>query len=84
MKTRIIAIGKSRGIRIPKLLLDQSGLSGTVEIIAENDTLMIRPIKSTRAGWDIAFQQMALQGDDQLLDEPAASSTNWDESEWEW
>jgi antitoxin MazE len=32
MKTRIVAIGNSQGIRIPKPLLEQTGLFGEVEI----------------------------------------------------
>ena len=46
MKTPIMPIGNSRGIRIPKLLLDKLGLSGEVEISAEDESLMIRPVKS--------------------------------------
>ncbi len=52
--------------------------------MAENDRLLIPPAKSTRAGWDIAFQKMALRGDDQLLDESTTTPSDWDESEWEW
>ena len=59
MITRIVSIGNSRGIRIPKPLLEQTGLSDEVEISAEDDALVIRPIKKPRAGWATAFQQMA-------------------------
>ncbi len=83
MKTRIVAIGNSQGIRIPKPLLEQTGLSGEVEIRAEAGALVIRPIKEPRAGWARAFQEMARRGDD-LLDEGAASLSEWDEDEWEW
>ena len=80
---RIIKIGNSQGIRIPKWLLDQTGLSGEVEVEAHDDQLIIRPAtRKPRQGWDEAFQQMAARGDDQLLD--AETSTQWDESEWEW
>ena len=43
MKSRVVRIGNSRGIRIPKLLLEQTGLRGDVEISADGDTLVIRP-----------------------------------------
>ena len=43
MKGRIIRMGNSQGIRIPKALLDQTGLSGEVEISAEGNALVIRP-----------------------------------------
>ena len=84
MKTRIVAIGNSRGVRIPKPLLEQTGLSGEVEISAEDNALVIRPAKRPRAGWAAAFQEMARRGDDALLDGAAPSLSAWDEGEWEW
>ncbi len=84
MKTRIVAIGNSRGIRIPKPLLEQTGLSGEVEISAEEGALVIRPAKRPRAGWAAAFQEMARLGDDALLDDALPGLSAWDEGEWEW
>jgi antitoxin MazE len=84
MKTRIVPIGNSQGIRIPKPLLEQTGLAGEVEISAEDDTLVIRPVKKPRAGWAAAFQAMAQRGDDALLDAVAPSLSDWDKGEWEW
>ena len=57
MKARIIPIGNSKGIRIPKSLLEQSGLAGEVEIVAKNGSLVIRPIKRPREGWAEAFDE---------------------------
>lgn len=84
MKTRIVPIGNSQGIRIPKPLLEQTGLSGEVEISAEADAMVIRPVKKPRANWATAFQKMARCGDDALLDEAAPSLSDWDKDEWEW
>jgi antitoxin MazE len=84
MRTRIVAIGNSRGIRIPKPLLEQTGLSGEVEISAEGNTLVIRPVKRPRANWAASFQRMAQRGDDALLDDVTPSLSDWDEGEWEW
>jgi len=84
MKTRIVAIGNSQGVRIPKPLLKQTGLSGEVEISAEEDALVIRPVKKPRANWASAFRKMAHRGDDALLDEAPPSLSGWDEGEWEW
>jgi antitoxin MazE len=85
MKTRIVRIGNSQGIRIAKYLLDQTGLREEVEVEveAEGNRLVIRPVAAPRAGWKEAFQAMAEAGEDRMLDgEPAAS--RWDEEEWEW
>ena len=84
MKTRIVPIGNSRGIRIPKPLLEQTGLSGEVEIDAKGGALMIRPLRRARAGWAAAFREMCQRGDDALLDDAAPSLSAWDEGEWEW
>ena len=82
VKTSIIKIGNSRGIRIPKLLIDQVGLGKEVEIAVQHDQLVIRPTLRPRDGWDEQFRAMATRGDDQLLDEPV--STQWDMREWKW
>lgn len=82
VKTKIIKIGNSQGIRIPKPVLDQIRLWGEVELWIEADQIIIRPARSPRFGWDEAFQQMAANGDDQLLDAPVPSLSNWDEEEW--
>ncbi len=84
MKARIVQIGNSKGIRIPKPLLEQSGLHGDVEIRVEHNTLVICPAESPRAGWEAAFREMARRGDDALLDSSESSLSSWDKDEWEW
>jgi antitoxin MazE len=83
MKSRIVRIGNSQGIRIPKPVLEQAGLSDEVEIDVRGNTLVIRPARQPREGWDAAFRDMAARGDDALLDKDLSSS-KWDEEEWEW
>jgi antitoxin MazE len=61
--TRIVRIGNSQGIRIPKLLIEQTGLSGEVEISVAENSLIIRPATKPRAGWAEAFQKMAQRGE---------------------
>ena len=82
MRARIVRIGNSRGIRIPKPLIEQMGLEEDVEIVIQGNALVIRPAGRPRAGWVEAFRVMASQGDDVLLDETRA--TRWDEDEWQW
>ncbi len=45
MTTTIISIGNSRGIRIPKLLLDESGLDNEVELKVKKGEIRIVPAK---------------------------------------
>ena len=84
MKARLIRIGNSQGVRIPKPLLQQTGLRDEVEIEVQNEGLFIRAVGHPRAGWDEAFALMALEGDDALLDDGELVPTRWDEEEWEW
>lgn len=84
MKTSVIRIGNSRGIRIPKTLLEQCHLRDEVELEVKDDHLVVRPIPKPRRGWGEAFRRMHEQGDDALLDKEYLPSTRWDETEWEW
>jgi antitoxin MazE len=84
MKTNIVRIGNSRGIRIPKTLLEQCSLGETVELEVKRDRLVIRSARKPRSGWDEAFREMAQRGDDALLDWKAPMPADWDKTEWEW
>ncbi len=84
VKGQIVRIGNSQGIRIPKVLIEQTGLSKQVEIFVQDDSLVIRPARPVREGWEAAFQEMARLGDDALLDAGSLPPTRWDEEEWEW
>ena len=81
-RTRIIQIGNSKGIRVPKVLLEQAHLLDEVELQAEHGRLIVRAGRSARAGWAEAARVMRARGDDQLLDRP--TSSQFDEKEWRW
>ena len=81
MKVDIIPIGNSKGIRIPKALLEQCGFSQSVEIEVKNNHLVLSPSVRLRNGWEDAFKAMSTKKDDNLLDTPA---TAFDKSEWQW
>jgi antitoxin MazE len=84
MKTRIVKIGNSQGVRIPKLLLERSNITEEVELEAQDNRIVIRSAKQPRAGWERAFLEMAARDDDRLLDENLPAQTRWDEDEWQW
>ncbi|MGA2581774.1 MAG: AbrB/MazE/SpoVT family DNA-binding domain-containing protein [Tepidisphaeraceae bacterium] len=83
MRTKLVAIGNSRGVRLPKAVIEQCALDGKIELIVQNGQLVIRGVKSPRAGWDKAFKKMREKGDDFLID-PAVPLTEWDSTEWTW
>lgn len=85
MRTRIIKIGNSLGVRIPKVLLEQSRLAEEVEIEAFDRQIVIRAAQNPRDDWDRAFQAMANNGDDKLLDADETNNlSSWDATEWQW
>ncbi|MBH8564622.1 AbrB/MazE/SpoVT family DNA-binding domain-containing protein [Nostoc sp. CENA67] len=81
IKSRVVQIGNSQGILIPKLLLEQSGIHTQVEIEVHNDHLIISAAPKLRVGWEEAFAAMTERNDDVLLDD--VSTTDWDQVEWE-
>jgi antitoxin MazE len=83
IKTRLVKIGNSQGLRIPKVILDQLDLSSEIELEVQADHLIVRPRVHPRADWPEQFRRMAERGDDQLLDADIPP-TEWEESEWQW
>ena len=81
VKAKIVKVGNSQAIRIPKIILDQLKLGSEVEMTVQSDELVIRSAHRRRAGWDEQFQTMAAAHDDQLY---ADVSNQWDEQEWVW
>ena len=83
MRARLIKIGNSHGIRIPKSILEQSGIRDSVEIVSKKDQLIIKPVKNVREGWELAFKKMNENGDDELIIDDNLSHS-WDKEEWQW
>ncbi|GJQ61079.1 MAG: peptidase [Melioribacteraceae bacterium] len=85
MKTKIVKIGNSRGVRIPKSFLVESGIHNDVELELNDGKIIIKPTNKPRTDWAEAFSSMAQNKDDQLLDSNELQSlSNWDEEEWVW
>ena len=82
MKSRIVQIGNSRGIRLPKVLLEEAQLSDEVELEAEPGRILIRATGRPRAGWAAAARKMRERDEDRFLDPP--TPTRFDEKEWKW
>lgn len=82
IRTKIIRIGNSRGVRIPNIWLKQLNFEDEVEMaLGEGEVVIQRP-RRPREGWDKAFKEMARHGDDKLIDD--SFSNRFDNEEWEW
>ncbi len=82
MKTRLVRIGNSRGVRLPKPLIAQAGLTDEVELHVREGAIVIEAASSPRAGWAEAARKAHEQEDDVLLAPP--TPTHFDEKDWEW
>ena len=70
MQTKIVKIGNSHGIRIPKPMLIEAGLSGEVEIKQKGQSIVILPSQNPREGWAEQAAQLSAMGEDEPLIEP--------------
>ena len=84
MKATLVRIGNSRGIRLPKPVIEQCGFENQVEMEVHHHELVIRSASKPREGWASAFARMSECGDDEILDRVAEPGSTWDEEEWEW
>lgn len=82
MKAQIIRIGNSRGVRLPKAVIEQAGLTEEVELEVRGSTVVIAATGRVRAGWADAARALAATGSGSLLD--PETRTHFDEGEWRW
>ncbi|MFZ9982870.1 MAG: AbrB/MazE/SpoVT family DNA-binding domain-containing protein [Cyclobacteriaceae bacterium] len=67
MELPIIPIGNSKGIRLPKTVLEKYNIKDSVEMVMEKSCIILKPKTNVRAGWDKAFKEMKSMGDEQQL-----------------
>jgi len=82
MKAKLVRIGNSRGIRLPKLLIDQVGLADEIDLEVREGTIVISASEPTRSGWAAAARSMADRREDAPLDLHVSSP--FDDREWKW
>ncbi len=52
VRTQIVKINNSRGVRLPKLLIEQMGFNNEVEIVVQRGQLVLRPVACPHSCWD--------------------------------
>lgn len=83
VKAKIVGVGNSRGIRIPKALLAGSKIGDEVELIPGDGQMLVRTVSAARSGWAEAFAAMHAAGDDGLLGLETVPG-RFDENDWTW
>ncbi len=87
MRVQVIRIGNSRGIRIPKRVLEECGIEDEMELAVENDEIHLRPVRrKAREGWAEAIGAIRRAHGDEALDDEwldAALTDGTAEDAWE-
>lgn len=82
MVINIVQIGNSKGIRIPKAILEQCRIESVVSLDVENGKIVLEPVSTVaRQGWKEAFRRMHDAGDDELFID---DSLDVNSDDWEW
>lgn len=82
MILQIVKIGNSKGLRLPKSILEQYHIEEEVDIISTKEGLLLQPVKSkARSGWAKKFREMSTNRDDKLLIPDFIDGADRD---WQW
>lgn len=82
MRSKLVRIGNSRGVRLPKPLIDQAGLADEVELRVREGVIIISPADGPRDGWAEAAKLLRDRKEGGLVD--AATPTRFDDEDWQW
>lgn len=84
MLVDLIQIGNSRGIRLPKFLINQCGIKKTVDIEVVDSNLVLKPVNKARKGWAENILSSSSNNQDNDIKSFESVQNSWDETEWEW
>ena len=79
MRIPIIQIGNSKGLRLPKVILEKYKIQEEMELILQDQHIILKPLRKIREGWDEAFALMHANGDDRLLIDDIFSDETFEE-----
>jgi antitoxin MazE len=82
MRVQIVRVGNSKGIRLPKAILDQCGFRDEIELSVEAGTVVLRPARRAREGWTEALAKADMSEQETLS--PPGLPNDWDDEEWTW
>ena len=84
VRTHLIKIGNSQGVRLPKAIVEQAGLVNELTIEVVDGAVLIKSAAHARASWTAAFATIAPESHKSLLDGEESIPNQWDEEEWTW
>ena len=72
MLVTLIRIGNSKGVRLPKAVIEQAGLKDEIDLEIRDGKVILSSARQPRAGWEMAAQACHEAGHDGLGDWDAA------------
>ncbi|HSX02960.1 MAG TPA: AbrB/MazE/SpoVT family DNA-binding domain-containing protein [Candidatus Saccharimonadia bacterium] len=85
---KLIQIGNSRGVRLPKELIEQAGLGDEIELVVRDGEILIANRRRPRQGWAEIYEELARTGQLALTEEDQEwlnmRSLPEEEADWEW
>ena len=84
IKSKIVRIGNSQGIRIPHFLLQQLHLANEVEMSIQDDQLVIRSARKPRQDWEARFARTTPAEELSIEQDDLPQLSDWDGTEWTW
>ena len=82
MLVSVIQIGNSKGVRLPKAILEQLDISEKLDLEVDNHQIILKPVNDEpRLGWNEAFKKMAELHEDALIHVAEESEEGF---EWVW
>ena len=82
MEAKLVRVGNSKGVRLPKALIEEAGLEDLVTLRVVEGGLLVEPRSAVRSGWSDAARSGGESGDD--TDAGTWPPTRFDTAEWTW
>ena len=77
----VVRIGNSKGIRLPKAILEQCRITDHVDVEVHKENITLKPHKKSREGWAEQMKKMHQRVEDDLL---IPDNVDLDFEGWEW
>ncbi len=82
---KLIDIGNSKGIRLPKSLIEACGFEEIIKAFFQDDKLILSAHKAPRQGWEKIFKTNTIEGEcDGDLKDFREFPNDFDNEEWTW
>ena len=83
MKIKLINIGNSKGLRLPKTIIQQYKIGEDLQIELQEDGILLKPLTKPRTGWSEQFEN-AVKPNEKQEKNWIEARNRFDKEEWTW